>query len=66
VFYLNGAGYTVYGAAGDEPIIGDWNGDLISEVGVWRNSAGSVFYRNGATTIAYGLPTDTPLIGKWT
>ena len=62
VFYLNGAGYTVYGLSTDTPVIGDWNGDLISEVGVYR---GGVFYRKGADAVVYGLSTDTPIIGDW-
>ena len=62
VFYRNGATDIVYGLPADTPVIGDWNGDGMSEVGVWR---GGVFYRNGATDIVYGLPTDTPVIGDW-
>jgi len=62
VFYRNGADAITYGLSTDTPVVGDWNGDGISEVGVYR---GGVFYRNGDTTIAYGLPTDTPVIGKW-
>jgi len=53
----------VYGLPTDTPVIGDWNGDRKSEVGVFRDG---VFYRNGATDIVYGLSTDTPVIGKWT
>jgi len=62
VFYRNGADAIVYGLSTDTPVIGDWNGDHISEVGVFR---GGVFYRNGADAIVYGLSTDTPVIGDW-
>ena len=62
VFYRNGADPIVYGLPTDTPVIGDWNGDHISEVGVFRDG---VFYRNGATDIVYGLSTDTPVIGDW-
>jgi len=62
VFYRNGATDIVYGLPTDTPVIGDWNGDGISESGVFRDS---VFYRNGATDIVYGLSTDTPVIGDW-
>jgi len=62
VFYRNGATDIVYGLPTDTPVIGDWNGDGMSEAGVYR---GGVFYRNGATDIVYGLPTDTPVIGDW-
>jgi len=53
----------VYGLSTDTPVIGDWNGDLKSEVGVYRDG---VFYRNGADAIVYGLSTDTPVVGMWT
>ena len=62
VFYRNGADPIVYGLSTDTPVVGDWNGDGISEVGVYR---GGVFYRNGADPIVYGLPNDTPIIGDW-
>jgi len=62
VFYRNGADAIVYGLSTDTPVVGDWNGDHISEVGVFR---GGVFYRNGADAIVYGLSTDTPVVGDW-
>ena len=62
VFYRNGADAVVYGLSTDTPVIGDWNGDHISEVGVYRDG---VFYRNGADAVVYGLSTDTPVIGDW-
>jgi len=62
VFYRNGADAIVYGLSTDTPVVGDWNGDGMSEVGVFR---GGVFYRNGADAIVYGLSTDTPVVGDW-
>jgi len=62
VFYRNGADAVVYGLSTDTPVIGDWNGDHISEVGVYRDG---VFYRKDATDIVYGLSTDTPIVGDW-
>ena len=62
VFYRKDATDIVYGLSTDTPVIGDWNGDGMSEVGVFR---GGVFYRNGATDIVYGLSTDTPIVGDW-
>ena len=62
VFSRNGATDIAYGLSTDTPVVGDWNGDHISEVGVYR---GGVFYRKDATDIVYGLSTDTPVIGDW-
>jgi len=62
VFYRNGADAVVYGISTDTPVIGDWNGDGLSDVGVYR---GGVFYRNGADAVVYGLSTDIPVIGDW-
>ena len=62
VFYLKDATAFAYGLAGDSPVVGDWNGDGISDVGVYR---GGVFYRNGADAVEYGLSTDTPVVGDW-
>jgi len=62
VFYRNGADPIVYGLPTDTPVIGDWNGDGMSDVGVFRDG---VFYRKDATDIVYGLSTDTPVIGDW-
>jgi hypothetical protein len=59
----------VYGNVGDTPIMGDWDGDGIDTLGVYRNG---VFYlRNSNTTgyadvtFAYGNPGDYPLAGRW-
>jgi len=62
VFYRNGADAIVYGISTDTPVVGDWNGDGISEVGIYR---GGVFYRNGADAVVYGISTDTPVVGDW-
>ena len=62
VFYLKDATAFAYGLAGDNPVVGDWNGDGISEVGVYRDG---VFYRNGADAVEYGFSTDTPVVGDW-
>ncbi len=66
-----GASFTnfYYGAAGDIPIVGDWNGDGIDTIGIFR--AGQFFLRNensaGAsfTNFYYGLPDGKPLTGSW-
>jgi hypothetical protein len=59
-----------YGDPGDYPLAGDWNGDNIDTVGIYRNG---VFYlRNSNTTgpadvppIRFGDPTDQPVVGDW-
>ncbi|HEV7396635.1 MAG TPA: M12 family metallo-peptidase [Pyrinomonadaceae bacterium] len=59
----------VYGVAGDKPIAGDWNGDGIDSLGIYRN--GTFYLRNSNTTgaadtvISFGAPGDQPLAGDW-
>ena len=59
----------VYGNAGDQAISGDWNGDGIDTMGIYRNG---VFYlRNSNTTgpadlfFPFGAPGDQPIAGDW-
>jgi len=58
-------------AAGDLPVTGDWNGDGIDTVGVYRSSTGFFFLSasNVVPTLAHqvllGNPGDTPFAGKW-
>jgi SpoIID/LytB domain protein len=60
---------TSYGLATDTPLLGDWNGDGRTDIGVWRNGrfALRVGTGPGAPTydFVYGLPTDTPVVGDW-
>jgi len=70
VFYLNDntQSYIVYGSPTDTPVIGDWDKNGISDVGVWRSSTTAFYLMNPdgtTTTIVYGSPTDTPIIGDW-
>ena len=62
-----------FGAEGDVPIVGDWNGDGVSEIGVYSKG---VFYldrngdgiRNGGDleiTVADNLKDFTPVVGDW-
>ena len=51
------------------PVIGDWNGDGIDTVGVYRNG---VFYLRNSNTVGvadlafrYGLPGDISVVGGW-
>jgi hypothetical protein len=58
-----------YGIASDIPISGDWNGDGVDTVGIYRN--GQFFLRNSNDTgnadinFAFGAPGDLPIAGDW-
>ena len=60
---------TAYGVATDSPLVGDWNGDGRTDIGVWR--AGRFFLRVGLSPgpatydFAFGTATDTPVVGDW-
>ena len=75
-FYLkkaNNSGFAdeviAYGIPGDLPIIGDWDGDGIDTIGVYRN--GVFFLRNANTSgsadlvVPFGIPGDVPVAGDW-
>ncbi len=62
---------TQFGQAGDIPVVGDFNGDGVDEIGVYR---GGVFYLdsngNGRIDdqdqiIPMGEPGDVPVVGDW-
>ncbi|HSW63587.1 MAG TPA: hypothetical protein VLH56_09805 [Dissulfurispiraceae bacterium] len=69
----------VYGKRGDIPVAGDWNGDGISKIGVFRNGSWFLDYKGtkqwigcGAPENAnkdfcagYGMNGDTPVVGDW-
>jgi hypothetical protein len=70
MFYLKNATCTTvinWGAAGDVPVTGDWNGDLQTEVGVFRPSNHLFYLRNGSltTVVNWGAATDLPVSGRW-
>ncbi len=79
VFYLrntNTAGVadiTAYfgGDTSDLPVAGDWNGDGVDTIGVYRNSTGFFFLSDSNTSPAvtysplFGNPGDTPFAGRW-
>ena len=56
-----------FGRAGDEPLVGDWNGDGRMTVGVRRGATFHLRDSNsgGAAdhTFTYGTATDTPVVG---
>jgi hypothetical protein len=64
-----------FGIAGDLPVSGDWNGNGVAEIGVYRPST-SVYYRDyngngnwdGPTTdrsSVFGINGDVPISGDW-
>ncbi|WIM92994.1 M23 family metallopeptidase [Actinoplanes oblitus] len=62
-----------YGAVGDLPVTGDWDGNGKDSVGVFRpgTDSGTFHLSNDLTSgtsdyaFASGLPTDLPLAGDW-
>lgn len=59
-----------HGAGTDLPFVGDWNGDGIDTVGVFRD--GTFYLKNQNTTnapivhtILYGVTGDVPVVGDW-
>jgi hypothetical protein len=58
-----------YGLPGDKPVVGDWDGDGVDTIGVYRNG---VFYLRNSNTIGYaditfglGVDGDEPIAGYW-
>ncbi len=58
-----------YGLAGDYPVVGDWDGDGVDTIGIYRNG---VFYLRNSNTIgfadivfSFGSPGDQPIAGDW-
>ena len=59
-----------FGTTGDTPVVGDWNGDGISDIGVFRSSSGNWYLdttRTGIvdTTFQFGKSGDSVIVGKW-
>ena len=58
-----------YGIPGDYPVVGDWNGNGIATIGIYRN--GSFYLRNSNTigfadiVFPFGQPGDQPIAGDW-
>ncbi len=61
----------LFGNPGDTPFAGDFDGDGVATVGLYREAAGLVFLRNSNTTGAadltffYGDPDDRFVAGDW-
>jgi len=60
-----------FGVPGDQPLMGDWDGDGVSTPGMFRPSSGFAYAANtNATQIApieffFGIGGDIPLSGDW-
>ncbi len=58
-----------YGAGGDYPITGDWDGNGTDTIGIYRN--GMFYLRNSNTlgfadiVVPFGAPGDQPVAGDW-
>ena len=69
---LGSADYSfVFGDPGDQPVVGDWDGDGFDEVGLHRESTGLFYWRNTRTTgiadgsVYFGDPGDRFVAGDW-
>ncbi|HJU54672.1 MAG TPA: hypothetical protein VJ715_08880 [Pyrinomonadaceae bacterium] len=64
-----------FGQAGDQPLAGDWNGDGLDDVGVFRNGQfrlrQPVFFNGQPTNVVttidinFGAPGDLAIVGDW-
>ncbi len=60
-----------FGNPGDTPFVGDFDGDGVDSVGLYRTSTGFVYFRNGLSTgvadleFFFGDPGDQILAGDW-
>jgi hypothetical protein len=61
----------IFGNPGDKPVVGDWDGDGIDEIGLHRESTGLFYWRNTLDTgiadgtIFFGNPGDRFVAGDW-
>jgi Tol biopolymer transport system component len=69
---LGAAEYSfLFGNPGDKPVVGDWDGDGIDEIGLHRELTGFFYYRNTLTTgiadgqFYFGDPGDRFVAGDW-
>ena len=56
-----------FGSSTDQPVVGDWDGDGYSDVGVRTPGTRTFSLRTaaGVTSIVLGKPRDLPLAGDW-
>ncbi len=61
-----------YGSEGDVPVAGDWNGDGIFNIGVFREGTwyldtdGDGRFSASDEVVQFGRPGDIPVVGDWT
>jgi protocatechuate 3,4-dioxygenase beta subunit len=61
-----------YGEKGDIAVIGDWNGDGIYNIGIFRDGVwfldmdGDGRWSEGDLVVEFGQPGDLPVVGDWT
>ncbi len=61
-----------YGTKNDQAVTGDWNGDSINTVGIFRKGVwfldmdGDGRWSDGDVTVEYGQEGDMPVVGDWT
>lgn len=61
----------LYGLSSDQPLVGDWNGDGVDTVGLYRNSLFLLWDTNSGQpnpdyTLLFGNAGDVPMAGDWT
>lgn len=60
-----------YGAPGDVPVVGDWNGAGISRIGIFRRGVwfldtnGNHTFDQGDKVFVYGRAGDVPVVSNW-
>ena len=74
-YWDDGDRFFEFGYGTDTPLIGDWNGDGVDEIGVHRGVGnagyfiqdynGNGYWDGGDRFYQFGYATDTPLIGDW-
>jgi len=69
---LGAADYSfLFGDVGDKPVVGDWDGNGVDEIGLHRESTGFFYYRNTLSTgiadgqFYFGDPGDRFVAGDW-
>jgi hypothetical protein len=69
---LGAADYSfLFGNPGDNPVVGDWDGDGVDEIGLHRETSGLFYYRNTLSTgvadgqFFFGNPGDRFVAGDW-
>jgi hypothetical protein len=61
----------VFGNPGDQAVRGDWDGDGVDEIGLYRKTSGYFYYRNSLDTgvatgqFYFGNPGDRFIAGDW-